>query len=169
MENDLRQTTFAYTTNIYSFAAKLRPLGHNSLGERLITASLETQYYSVFAGYSFSSDRFIDNLINGYNAACKVLELLSLIKTMQLIKIPPEEDKVLTEGIDKIIRLYGASLSTVRKKQQINQTPPVESKLFEAPDETNVTPTEPVPMPVLDSEEAIEEALENAKQEDNNE
>lgn len=166
MENDLKVTTFAYTTNIYNYAARLRSMGHSSLGERLVTATLDTQYYSVFTGYSFNSEKFIDNLINGYNSACKVNELLKLILAMG---IDMKEEKVLMEGIDKIIRLYGASLSTIRKKYQINQSEPIESQKFEFPDESEIESGELKAIPMPDGDVLVEDIKkEDDNSEDNN-
>jgi|GEM_PF-1182011 len=159
---ELREMTFSYLAEAYQYAANLRARGHAPLADRLISQALDIEYASAFANHALSSDAFMNHLKTAYYASGKSLEIL---KFVMAVKIKCEGHDLLVDKVNAIHRMYGASISTVQKKQAERQAKETRELADYKDPDPNVGVTEPtVPKEIGSILHDMEEDLQNNSQ-----
>lgn len=113
MENDLKTLTFELTINICKALSGFESGVTKVLADELALSSYRTSFAASSARSALNRDRFIRHLEEGYYASGRTFELLRILKAMEA---QIEGIDSFIEEIDKIHRMFGASIKTIQRK-----------------------------------------------------
>lgn len=115
---DLKSLSSEAAEVSYIYGLRLADRGHRTLAGEILKYSLENEYSAAFVTSAMNREKFIQHLEEGFYATGKLFELFSLIAA---IGIKQENHDHIADLIDRMHRMYAASIRTVHKKSSVPQ------------------------------------------------
>ncbi len=109
----VREMSEEYLKTAYELCVFLRLHSHPALGERIMTTAVDLSTLSHTTWAYYGSDGFIGNLVKTYEAADKLMHLISVVEYLELDYSGFDKVKQDTEAIYKMSR---SSINTLHSK-----------------------------------------------------
>ena len=113
----LREMTCNTSIAIYGLVGELKRSGHTSIGNLIFSETMKMTTAAHLAPEAIGTDKFTEQLENGFYASGKVLVYLNFCRTLA---VGQQMLSSVTEMVTSIHKIFGASVKTVKNRSQRN-------------------------------------------------